>query len=59
MKDDPAIQAVRDARQRISAAVGRDPRKLVEYYQRLHRERMLAKTPRAEPQDRGTGDAHP
>jgi hypothetical protein len=25
MKDDPAIQAVRDARQRISAAVGREP----------------------------------
>lgn len=44
MKDDPAIQAVRDARHRISAAVGHDPRKLVEHYQRrqdLHQDRIL------------------
>ena len=32
-KDDPTIQSVRDARHQISAAVGHDPQKLVEYYQ--------------------------
>ncbi len=32
-KDDPTIQRVRDARHQISAAVGHDPQKLVEYYQ--------------------------
>ena len=44
MKDDPAIQTVRDARHRISEAVGHDPRKLVERYrilQERHRERLL------------------
>jgi hypothetical protein len=30
MKDDPTIKAVRDARRRISAMVGHNPRKLVE-----------------------------
>ena len=44
-KDDPTIQAVRDARHRISAAVSHDPRKLVEHYRRLqerHRERLFS-----------------
>lgn len=43
-KDDPTIQAVREARQRISAKVGHDPRKLVDYYRQLqerHRERLI------------------
>jgi hypothetical protein len=47
MNDDPAIKALRDSRHRISASVGHDPRKLVEYYQRLqerHRERLLRRT---------------
>ena len=42
--DDPAIQAVRKARHRISEMVGHDPRKLVEHYRRLqqrHRDRLL------------------
>lgn len=50
MKDDPAIQAVREARHRISQSVDHDPRKLVEYYRRLqerHRERLVSQ--RAEP----------
>ncbi|MCI0743105.1 MAG: hypothetical protein L0Y72_29100 [Gemmataceae bacterium] len=45
MKDDPAIQAVRDARRRISESVGHDPRKLVAHYRELqkrHRDRLLA-----------------
>jgi hypothetical protein len=44
MKDDPAIQAVRDARHRISESVQHDPRKLVEYYrerQKRHRDRLI------------------
>jgi hypothetical protein len=48
MKDDPAIQAVREARHRISASVDHDPRKLVERYQRLqerHRQRLLVHSP--------------
>jgi hypothetical protein len=48
MKDDPTIQAVRDARRRISAMVGHDPRKLVEYYRRLqerHSDRLAAQPP--------------
>lgn len=43
-QDDPAIEAVRDARRRISAEVGHDVRKLVERYRRLqerHRERLV------------------
>ena len=45
MKDDPTIKAVRDARHRISATVGHDPRKLVEHYRQLqerHRERLVS-----------------
>jgi hypothetical protein len=44
IKNDPTIEAVRDARRRISAAVGHDPRKLVEHYRRLqerHRDRLV------------------
>jgi hypothetical protein len=44
-KDDPTIKAVRDARHRISASVGHDPRKLVEHYRQLqkrHRERLVS-----------------
>ena len=43
-KEDPTIDAVRDARHRISESVAHDPRKLVEYYRRLqerHRERFI------------------
>jgi hypothetical protein len=49
MKDDPTIQAVRDARQRISERVGHDPRKLVEHYRQLqdrHRERLVCQSKR-------------
>jgi hypothetical protein len=51
MKDDPTIKAVRDARHRISAEFGHDPRKLVEHYRQLqkrHRDRFVSKpTPQA------------
>jgi hypothetical protein len=43
--DDPTIQAVREARHRISELVGHDPRKLVEHYRRLqerHRDRLIS-----------------
>jgi len=46
-QDDPTIQAVRDARQRISERVGHDPRKLIEYYRQLqerHRERLVSRS---------------
>ena len=32
MKSDPAIERIRDARREISASLGDDPAKLVEYY---------------------------
>ena len=56
MKYDPAIMAVRDARHRISASVGHDPVKLVEYYiqlQERHRERIMVviKPPAGSPDD--------
>jgi len=38
MKPDPTIDAIREARHRISASVGHDPRKLVEHYRRLQEE---------------------
>ena len=44
MKDDPAIAAIREVRHRISAEVDHDPKKLVEYYQKLqerHRDRLV------------------
>lgn len=44
MKDDPAIAAIREVRHRISAEVGHDPKKLVEYYQKLqqsHSDRLV------------------
>ena len=55
MKDDPAIQAVRDARRKISESVGHDPQKLVEYYrqrQERHRDRLIHRqTHESKPQD--------
>jgi len=59
MKDDPAIQAVRDVRHRISAAVGHDPRKLVEYYRKLqerHPERIVSAATPPEPRDAAAAD---
>ena len=59
MKVDLAIQAVRDARHRISESVGHDPRKLVERYRRLqerHRERM-ASQPTAQKESDGESAA--
>jgi len=44
MKEDPTIDAIREARRKISASVGHDPRKLVEHYrarQKRHRERLV------------------
>lgn len=58
-KDDPAIQAVRDSRHRISASVDHDPRKLVEYYRRLqarHRERILPQKLNEEQSDTAATD---
>lgn len=46
MNPDPTIAAIRDVRHRISAAVGHDPKRLVEYYQRLQeedRDRLIPK----------------
>jgi predicted ABC-class ATPase len=46
MKEDPAIQAVRDARQKISESVGHDPQKLIEYYQQRQerqRDRLVSR----------------
>jgi hypothetical protein len=59
VKDDPTIDAIRQVRHEISAAVGHDPRKLVaslRQFQERHRERILAhpKPPRAEPADEDT-----
>ena len=58
MKDDPVIQAVRDARHQISESVGHDPRKLVEYY-RQRQEKYLGLVSRQsselEPQDKNAG----
>ena len=40
MKNDPAIEAVREVRHRISESVGHDPHRLVAYYrQRQERRR--------------------
>jgi len=59
MKDDPTIQAVREARGRISKLVGHDPRKLVEHYRQLqerHRERLVA-PPTQRPETEGESAA--
>ncbi len=56
MKDDPVIQAVRDARHEISESVDHDPQKLLEYYRqrqkrygdRLVRRQAGDSTPRDE-----------
>lgn len=42
MKPDPVIDAIREVRHQISAAVGHDPYKLVEHYQQRKREREAA-----------------
>jgi hypothetical protein len=59
MKDDPTIEAIRDARRRISAMVGHDPRKLVEYYrarQERHKERIVGRSPsESKPQEENAG----
>ncbi len=44
MRNDPAVERVREARRRISAAVGHDPKRLVERYMRLqeqHKDRLV------------------
>lgn len=57
MKDDPAIEAVREARHHISEMFGHEPRKLIEYYgqfQGRHRERLISQPtpqPKAEDED--------
>lgn len=56
MKDDPVIQAVRDARHEISESVDHDPQKLLEYYrqrQKRYGDRLVSRqagdsTPRDE-----------
>lgn len=59
MKDDPVVQAVRDARHQISESVGHDPRKLVEYYrqrQEKHLDRLVSRrTDELKPQDENAG----
>ncbi len=50
MKTDPAIKRTRDARRAISASVGDDPVKIVEYYIQMQ-ERFAARL------RRGPGDA--
>jgi len=44
MKDDPAIECIREVRHVISGKFGHDPKKLVEYYielQKKHKERTI------------------
>lgn len=44
MKDDPAIECIREVRHVISGEFGHDPKKLVEYYmelQKKHKERTI------------------
>ena len=59
MKDDPVIQAVRDARHQISESVGHDPKKLIEYYrqrQKMHPDRLVHRQfSQLEPQDKNAG----
>ena len=46
MKDDPVIQAVRDARHEISESVDHDPQKLLEYYrqrQKRYGDRLVSR----------------
>ena len=35
MNDDSTIAAIREARHQISASIGHDPKKLVDYYRQL------------------------
>jgi len=59
MKDDPVIQAVRDARHQISESVGHDPKKLVEYYRQRQKKylgRLVSQqSSELEPQDKNAG----
>lgn len=46
MKDDPTIEAIRDARYGIAESVGHDPRKLVDLYfqlQKRHQDRLVSR----------------
>jgi len=46
MKADPAIDAIREIRHKISASVGHDARKLIEHYRQLqkrHPEKVLSR----------------
>ena len=59
MKDNPTIAAIREVRHRISAAVGHDPRKLVEHYRLLqerHQTRLVLRRPQ-QSQPEGENDA--
>jgi len=38
MKPDPPIDAIREVRHRISASVGHDPKRLVDYYRKLQKQ---------------------
>jgi len=56
MKDDPAIQAIRAVRHRISAERAHDPKRLVAYYMELQQKRKEAAQGKVsqEKQDPGT-----
>lgn len=46
-KDDPTIERIREARHRISDALGHDPKKLVDHYaelQKKYKERIVKDT---------------
>jgi len=47
MKPDPAIDAIREIRHKISASVGHDARKLIEHYRQLqkrHPDRVFSRS---------------
>jgi hypothetical protein len=41
MEQDPTIERIRDARRLISEKCGHDPKKLVEYYMQLEKEKYV------------------
>lgn len=56
MKDDPAIERVREARHRISEECGHDPKRLVAYYlerQRRRQEKVKDEYSEVEPEQEG------
>jgi hypothetical protein len=62
MDDEPTLTRIRNARQRISAACGHDPYKLVEHYlqyQKQYQDRLIPKDQLVNPakQDRSTEPA--